>query len=195
MELTFEWKTGFDEKTATAYLESLSTLIGEAGAQRLLEVAKIYESHDWFRLLVANDNKNVAGMLALYFEPIHGSHEGWICTHPKYRIQNIGDKIQGEFEESAFENGIRIFRADATLAYVHSQKFLYRRDYKAVGYVPMSFSFLPGKSLGSALMVWKIFDPTLKEQWENEKRQTLEWEDSRWKCDETGEKDLKEALK
>lgn len=187
MELTYEWKKSFDEKSEIVYIESLSTLIGETGSKKLVEIAKIYELHDWFRLFVANDNCNVVGMLALYFEPIHGSHEGWICVHPEYREYGLGDKIMDEFEKTAFENGIRIFRADATLAYTHSQKFLHRRAYRAVGYVPMSFSFLPGKSLGGAVMVWKIFDPLLLEQWEREKRETLEWEKHRWQLDEKGE--------
>jgi GNAT superfamily N-acetyltransferase len=184
MELAFEWKKSFDEKSERVYIESLSTLIGEAGAKKLVEVAKIFEKYDWFRLLAAKDNGNVVGMLALYYEPIHGSHEGWICVHPEYREFGIGDKIQDEFEKTALENGIRIFRADATLAYTHSQKFLRRRDYRAVGYVPMSFSFLPGESLGGAVMVWKIFDPLLLEQWEREKRESLEWEKHRWQLDE-----------
>jgi len=187
MELTYEWKKSFDEKSEIVYIESLSTLIGETGSKKLLEIAKIYELHDWFRLFVAYNNCNVVGILALYFEPIHGSHEGWICVHPEYREYGIGDKIFDEFEKTAFENGIRIFRADATLAYTHSQKFLHRRAYSAVGYVPMSFSFLPGKSLGGGVMVWKIFDPLLLEQWEREKRETLEWEKHRWQLDERGE--------
>lgn len=180
MELTFEWKNSFDENSEKVYVESLSTLIGELGARRLVDVAKIYENHDWFRLFVANENSNVVGMLALYFEPIHGSHEGWICVHPKYRRQGTGGKIQQEFEKTAFENGIRIFRADATLAYTRSQKFLFRRGYRAVGYIPVSFSFLPGNSLGGAVMVWKIFDPLLLEQWEKEKKDALAWEKQRW---------------
>jgi len=184
MELTFEWKKSFDEKSEKVYVESLSTLIGEPGSRRLVEVANIYTSHDWLRLFVVNENSNVVGMLALYYEPIHGSHEGWICVHPKYRRQGIGDKILKEFEKTAFENGIRIFRADATLAYTRSQKFLYRRGYQAVGYIPMSFSFLPGKSLGGAVMVWKIFDPLILEQWEKEKTEALGWEEQRWQLHE-----------
>jgi ribosomal protein S18 acetylase RimI-like enzyme len=180
MELTYEWKNSFDEKSEKVYVESLSTLIGEPGSRRLVEIAKIYEDHDWFRLLVANQNSHVAGMLALYYEPIHGSHEGWICVHPKYRRQGIGDKIIQEFEKTAFENGIRLFRADATLAYTRSQKFLFRRGYRAVGYIPVSFSFLPDHSLGGAVMVWKIFDPMLLAQWEQEKTEALEWEKQRW---------------
>ena len=180
MELTFEWKQSFDQKSEQVYVESLSTLIGEPASRRLVGVAKIYEAHDWFRLLVANDNSDVAGMLALYYEPIHGAHEGWICVHPTYRRQGIGDQIIQEFEQTAFENGIRIFRADATLAYTRSQKFLFRRGYRAVGYIPVSFSFLPGDSLGGAVMVWKIFDPLLLDQWEQEKTEALAWEEQRW---------------
>jgi ribosomal protein S18 acetylase RimI-like enzyme len=186
MELTFEWKKSFDDKCEKVYVESLSTLIGEPGSRRLVQVAKIYEPHDWFRLFVAAQNSNVVGMLALYYEPIHGSHEGWICVHPKYRRQGVGYKILQEFEKTAFENGIRIFRADATLAYTRSQKFLYRRGYRAVGYVPMSFSFLPGESLGGAVMVWKIFDPLILEQWEKEKTEALAWEKQRWQLLERG---------
>jgi GNAT superfamily N-acetyltransferase len=184
MELTFEWKNTLDQKTEAAFVESLSTLIGEAGANKLVEVAKIYEKYDWFKLLIAKDSNNITGLLALYYEPIHGSHEGWICVTPEYRKQDIGDKIQDEFEKTALKNGIRIFRADATLAYTHSQKFLYRRDYKAVGYMPVSFSFLPGRSHGSAVTVWKIFDPELLKQWEEERRASLDWESRRWKCSE-----------
>lgn len=187
MEFTFEWKNRFDGKSEVVYVESLSTLIGEPGSKRLVEVAKIYEHHDWFRLFVAYENNNVAGMLALYYEPIHGSHEGWICVHPKYRRQGIGDKIIQEFEKTAFENGIRIFRADATLAYTRSQKFLFRRGYRAVGFIPVSFSFLPGNSLGGAVMVWKIFDPLLLEQWEKEKTEVLAWEKQRWQLQEQNE--------
>jgi len=184
MELTFEWKKSFDEESENVYVESLSTLIGEPGSRRLVEVAKIYEPHDWFRLFVAREERDVAGLLALYYEPIHGSHEGWICVHPEYRRRGIGDVIMREFEKSAFENGIRAFRADATLAYTRSQKFLFRRGYQAVGYIPMSFSFLPGKSLGGAVMVWKIYDPLLLEQWEGEKTEALAWEEQRWQLQE-----------
>lgn len=184
MGLTFEWKKGFDEHSERVYVESLSTLIGEAGSRRLVQVAKIFEHHDWFRLFVASEDGDVAGMLALYFEPIHGSHEGWICVNPEYRRRGIGDVIVQEFEKTAFENGIRIFRADATLAYTRSQKFLFRRGYQAVGYLPMSFSFLPGRSLGGAVMVWKIYDPLLLEQWEGEKTEALAWEEQRWQLQE-----------
>lgn len=184
MELTFTWKNSFDELSEKVYVESLSTLIGNPAARRLVEVAKIYEQHDWFRLLVANENSDVAGMLALYYEPIHGAHEGWICVHPQYRRQGIGDEIIREFEKTAFENGIRIFRADATLAYTRSQKFLFRRGYQAVGYIPVSFSFMPGKSLGGAVMVWKVFDPLLSDQWEKEKKDALAWEKQRWELQE-----------
>jgi len=184
MELTFEWKNILDQKTEAAFAKSLSTLIGEAGANKLIELAKIYEKHDWFKLLIAKDSYNITGLIALYYEPIHGSHEGWICVNPEYRKQGIGDKIQAEFEETALKNGIRIFRADATLAYTHSQKFLYRRNYKAVGYIPMSFSFLPGRSHGSAVTLYKIFDPELLKQWEEERRESLDWESRRWQCNE-----------
>jgi GNAT superfamily N-acetyltransferase len=184
IKLTFEWKNILDQKADAVFIESLSTLIGEAGAKKLVEVAKIYETRDWFKLVIAKDNDNIAGLLALYYEPIHGSHEGWICVAPQYRGKGIGDKIQAEFEKTALNNGVRIFRADATLAYTHSQKFLYRRDYRAVGYTPMSFSFLPGRSLGSAVTIWKIFDPELVKQWEEEKRESLDWEGRRWKCNE-----------
>lgn len=184
MDLIFEWKNMLDDKAEVAFVKSLSTLIGEAGANRLVEVAKIYEKYDWFKLLTAKDSDKIAGLLALYYEPIHGSHEGWICVNPEYRKQGIGDKIHDEFEKSALKNGIRIFRADATLAYTHSQKFLHRRDYKAVGYIPMSFSFLPGRSHGSAVTAWKIFDPELLKQWEEERRESLDWESRRWKCNE-----------
>ncbi len=184
MELTFTWKNYFDELSEKVYVESLSTLVGTPAARRLVEVAKLYEQHDWFRLLVAYENSHVAGMLALYYEPIHGAHEGWICVHPKYRRQGIGDDIIREFEKTAFENGIRIFRADATLAYTRSQKFLFRRGYQAVGYIPVSFSFMPGKSLGGAVMVWKVFDPLLLDQWEKEKKEALAWEEQRWELQE-----------
>ena len=186
MELSFDWKKSFDEASERVYVESLSTLIGEAAARKLVEIARIYEMHDWLRLFVASDSGNAVGMLALYYEPLHGSHEGWICVHPEYRQQRIGDEIIEEFQKTAFENGIRIFRADATLEYTRSQKFLFRRGYQAVGYVPMSFSFLPGASLGGAVMVWRIFDPALLEQWEKEKREALEWERQRWLLDERG---------
>jgi len=187
MDISFVWKRGFDQKSEAVYIESLSTLIGRAGSQKLVEIAKIYEQHDWFRLLTGHESENVVGMLALYYEPIHGSHEGWICVHPDYRKFGVGDAILDEFDRTAFENGIRIFRADATLAYTHSQKFLYRRDYRAVGFVPVSFSFLPGKSLGGAVMVWKIFDPLLMKQWEQEKQESLEWEKRRWELEQKGE--------
>ncbi len=190
MDITYEWTSCFDPKSEKVYIQSLSTLIGETGSRKLVDIAKIYEPHDWFRLLLAKDGKIVVGMLALYYEPIHGSHEGWICVHPDYREHGIGDQIMDEFEKTAFENGIRIFRADATLAYTHSQKFLHRRGYRMVGYVPVSFSFLPGESLGGAVMVWKIFDPILMEQWEREKREALEWEKSRWLLDEENENDF-----
>ncbi len=187
MDLTFEWTKKFDEKSEIIYIEALSTLIGETGSRKLVEIAKIYAQYDWFRLLMAVDRHNIVGMLALYYEPIHGSHEGWICVHPEYRQFGIGDAIMDEFEKTAFDNGIRLFRADATMAYTHSQKFLYRRDYRAVGYVPVSFSFLPGASLGGAVMVWKIFDPLLMEQWERDKREALEWEKLRWQLNEPAE--------
>lgn len=184
MEIIYEWKRGFDNNSEQVYTTSLSTLIGSTGSDKLIQIAKVYEQHDWFRLLVARGGENIVGMLALYYEPIHGSHEGWICVHPDYRQYGVGDQILDEFDRTAFENGIRIFRADATLAYTHSQKFLYRRDYRAVGYVPVSFSFLPGRSLGGAVMVWKIFDPMLVEQWEQDKQESLEWEKQRWLLDQ-----------
>jgi N-acetylglutamate synthase-like GNAT family acetyltransferase len=187
MEITFQWMKEFDEESAKVYIQSLSTLIGQTGSQKLVDIARIYEPQDWFRLLTATNNGDIVGMLALYYEPIHGSHEGWICVHPEYRQYGIGDQIMDEFEKTAFENGIRIFRADATLAYTHSQKFLHRRGYRMVGYVPVSFSFLPGQSLGGAVMVWKIFDPLLLEQWEREKTEALEWEKTRWLLDESEE--------
>lgn len=182
IKLTLEWKNILEQEAEAVFVESLSTLIGEAGANKLVEVAKIYETHDWFKLVIAKDNNNIAGLLALYYEPIHGSHEGWICVAPEYRREGIGDEIQAGFEKTALKNGVRIFRADATLAYTHSQKFLYRRDYQAVGCTPMSFSFLPGRSLGSAVTIWKIFDPELLKQWKEEKRESLDWEGRRWKC-------------
>lgn len=182
IKLTFEWSNKIDKKTEAVFVKSLSTLIGESGAKKLVEVARIYETHAWFKIVIAKENGNIAGLLALYYEPIHGSHEGWICVAPDYRKEGIGDKIQAEFEKSALENGVRIFRADATLAYTHSQKFLYRRDYHAVGYTPMSFSFLPGRSLGSAVTIWKILDPELLKQWEEERKESLDWDGRRWKC-------------
>ena len=181
-EITFEWKTHLDETSEAVFALSLSTLIGEDGARKLVEIAKIYHQYDWFRLLLARINDHVVGALALYYEPLHGSHEGWICVHPDFRQRKIGDELQSEFERNAFQNGVRIFRADATMAYTHSQKYLFNRGYKAVGHIPMSFSFLPGqKSLGSAISVWKIMDPALLKQWEEEKRESLNWEDSRWR--------------
>jgi hypothetical protein len=48
MVLSFEWKKSFDEKCEQVYMESLSTLIGELGSRRLVEVAKIFEHHDVF---------------------------------------------------------------------------------------------------------------------------------------------------
>ena len=87
MELIFEWKNILDQQAETAFVGFLSTLIGEAGANKLVEVAKIYEKHDWFKLLIAKENDNITGLLALYYEPIHGSHEGWICVNPEYRKQ------------------------------------------------------------------------------------------------------------
>jgi GNAT superfamily N-acetyltransferase len=181
-ELRFEWTTHLDPCSEGVYTTSLSTLTGEEGARKLVEIAKIYEQYDWFRLLLAKTNDQVAGALALYYEPLHGSHEGWICVHPDFRKQGIGNELSNEFERNALNNGIRIFRADSTMAYTHSQKYLFQRGYKAVGHVPMSFSFLPGqKSLGSAMSVWKIMDPTLMKQWEEEKRESLDWEALRWR--------------
>ena len=182
-EITFTWKKAFDEESERVYLASLTTLIGAEGSNKLVEVAKIYEKYDWFRLVVAQKGDAVAGMLALYYEPIHGSHEGWICVNPQFRQEGIGDLIQEEFERNGLAHGIRIFRADATLAYTHSQKYLFRRGYKAVGYIPASFSFLePGKkSLGSAISVWKVLDPQLAQQWEEEPKESLDWEQQRWK--------------
>lgn len=181
-EIIFEWKTNFDQCSEGVYIKSLSTLIGEEGARKLVEIAKIYEQYDWFRLLLARINDQVVGELALYYEPLHGSHEGWICVHPDFRKLRIGNELTNEFERSALKNGIRIFRADSTMVYTHSQKYLFQRGYKAVGHIPMSFSFLPGqKSLGSAISVWKIMDPTLMKQWEEEKRESLDWEKLRWR--------------
>ena len=180
--ITFEWTTHFDQGSEGVYIKSLSTLIGEDGARKLVEIAKIYQQYDWFRLLLAKMNDQVVGELALYYEPLHGSHEGWICVHPDFRQLRIGDELHNEFERNALKNGIRLFRADSTMAYTHSQKYLFRRGYKAVGHIPMSFSFLPGqKSLGSAMSVWKIMDPTLMKQWEEEQRESLDWEDLRWR--------------
>ena len=146
-EIIFEWKTNFDQCSEGVYIKSLSTLIGEEGARKLVEIAKIYEKYDWFRLLLAKiKNDQIAGELALYYEPIHGSHEGWICVHPDFRKIGIGDELMNEFERNALKNGIRIFRADATMTYTHSQKYLFQRGYKAVGHIPMSFSSFRVKS-------------------------------------------------
>lgn len=179
-EATFEWTTSFNQNSEEVYVKSLSTLIGEEGAKKLVEIAKIYEKHDWFKLLLAKIDNQIAGQIAFYYEPLHGSHEGWICVHPDFRKRGIGDKLMVEFEKNALTAGIRIFRADATMAYTHSQKYLFRRGYKAVGCIPMSFSFLPHqKSLGSAISIWNIMDPTLTKQWNEEKREHLDW-DLRW---------------
>ena len=59
MELTFEWRNALDQKTEAAFVESLSTLIGEAGGSKLVEVAKIYEKYDWFKILIAKDSENI----------------------------------------------------------------------------------------------------------------------------------------
>lgn len=184
-KIVFEWKKAFENDSEKVYMQSLATLIGNTAADKLVEIARIYETYDWFRLLIAKRDGDVAGTLALYYEPIHGSHEGWICVNPTFREMGIGDQIQEEFERNALANGIRLFRADATLAYTHSQKYLFRRGYKAVGYTPASFSFLGegNKSLGSAVTVWKIFDPELERQWREEEKETLDWENQRWKCE------------
>lgn len=181
-EIIFEWTTHFDQCSEGVYITSLSTLMGEEGARKLVEIAKIYEQYDWFRLLLARINGQVVGELALYYEPLHGSHESWICVHPDFRKLGIGNKLMNEFQKNALTHGIRIHRADVTMAYTHAQKYLFRNGYKAVGHIPMSFSFLSGqKSLGSAISVWKIMDPTLMKQWEEEKRESLEWEQLRWR--------------
>ena len=181
-QIIFEWTTHFDQRSEGIYTKSLSTLIGEEGAGKLVEIAKIYEQYDWFRLLLARMNDQIVGELALYYEPLHGSHESWICVHPEFRRLGIGNELMDEFQRNALKNGIRIHRADVTMAYTHAQKYLFRNGYKAVGHIPMSFSFLPGQtSLGSAMSVWKIMDPALMKQWEEEKRESLEWEKSRWK--------------
>ncbi len=182
-QLTYEWKKKFDRKTKKVFIESLSTLITEQGAMKLVEVAGIYAKNDWMRILIGkNGNNDVAAILALYFEPIHGSHEGWICVNPKFRKLGYGDKLFQEFDRTAFENGVRIFRADATMTYTHAQKYLYKRGYKAIGYTPMSFSFLNEKSMGSAVTIWKIMDPNLKARYKEEKNVSLNWEDQRWKA-------------
>ena len=181
MKLLYKWKSRLDKRSARVYVESLATLIGEEGAQRLVDIAQIYEQYDWFRVLIATDGRDIAGVLALYYEPLHGSHEAWISVNPRYRRRGVGDRLQSECEKGACANGIRIFRADATLQYTHSQKYLFRRGYKAVGYTPMSFSFLPGrKSLGSAVTVWKILDRELLRQWQKEERESLAWDKQRW---------------
>ena len=176
-DISFEWVTHFDQGSEGVYTESLSTLIGEDGARKLVEIAKIYEKYDWFRLLLARINGQVVGELALFYEPLHGSHESWLCVHPDFRQRGIGNELMDEFQRNALKNGIRIHRADVTMAYTHAQKYLFRNGYKAVGHIPMSFSFLPGqKSLGSAISVWKLMDPTLMKQWEEETRESLDWE-------------------
>lgn len=65
-ELIFEWTTHFDSCSEEVYAKSLSTLIGEDGARKLVDIAKIYEQYDWFRLLLARMNDQVVGELALY---------------------------------------------------------------------------------------------------------------------------------
>lgn len=184
-EVVFQWKKAFDSDSETVFVQSLATLLGNTAAHKLVEIARIYQLYDWFRLLLARKDDDVAGMLALYYEPLHGSHEGWICVDPRFREMGIGDQIHEEFERNALANGIRIFRADSTLAYTFSQKYLFRRGYKAVGYTPASFSFLGEghKSLGSAVTVWKILDPELERQWKDEKKETLDWENQRWLCE------------
>ena len=185
MKLTCEWKTCLDDTSARAYVEALSTLIGEEAAGRLVEIARIYEQYDWFRVLIAKAGNDIAGMIGFYYEPLHGSHEAWICVNPQFRRKGVGDRLQAECDKGARDNGIRILRADATLQYTHSQKYLFRRGYKAVGYTPMSFSFLRGKeSLGSAVTVWKIFDEELLRQWHAEKRESLDWDSRRWSVQE-----------
>jgi len=46
MEINFAWKNKFDQKSELVFLESLSTIIGDSGAKRLVEVARIYELQD-----------------------------------------------------------------------------------------------------------------------------------------------------
>ena len=53
MTLTYEWKTCLDDTSAHAYVDALATLIGEDAACRLVEIARIYEQYDWFRMLIA----------------------------------------------------------------------------------------------------------------------------------------------
>lgn len=179
MKLTCEWTTRLDDNSARVYVASLATLIGEEGACRLVEIARIYEQYDWFRALIAKAGNDIAGMMGFYYEPLHGSHEAWICVNPQFRRKGVGDRLQAECDKGARKHGIRILRADATLQYTRSQKYLFRRGYKAVGYTPMSFSFLK-KSLGSADTVWKILDEELLRQWRDEKRESLDWDSHRW---------------
>jgi len=181
MKLSFEWMKCFDPDSESEYIRSLATLIGEREARKLVEIAHIYETHDWFQLLVAKNKKHIVGMLALYYEPIHGSHEAWICVCPEHRGIGVGYRIVGEFAKGALSHGIRILRVDATLAYTFSQKFIKMANCKVVGYVPMSFSFVDGKSLGSSVMAWHIFDPELLKQLEDDdENKSLDFLDNVW---------------
>ena len=180
MKLSFEWSKCFDAESEKAYIRSLATLIGEQGAKKLVDIAHIYESHDWMQLLVAKNKGEIVGILALYYEPLHGSHEAWICVTPEQRRKDIGYQIADELAKGALAHGIRILRADATLAYTFSQKFIKKANCKVVGYVPMSFSFVEGKSLGTAVMAWHIFDPTLVKQLDEEENKSLDLLDNVW---------------
>lgn len=101
---------------------------------------------------------------------------------PEHRRLGVGYQIAGEFAKRALSHGIRILRVDATLAYTFSQKFIKRANCKVVGYVPMSFSFVDGKSLGSSVMAWHIFDPELLKQIEDDENEnkSLDFLDDIW---------------
>lgn len=183
MNLSFEWTKGFDADSEIDYIRSLATLIGEGAARKLVEIADIYTAHDWFQVLVAKDENRIAGMLALYYEPLHGSYEGWIAVCPEYRKKRVGYRIVEEFSKGALAHGIKILRADATLAYTFSQKFIQKSQCKVVGYVPLSFSFVEGRSLGSAVMAWHIFDPELVRQLAEEEKESLDLLNNTWTLD------------
>jgi L-amino acid N-acyltransferase YncA len=180
MTFSFEWHDKLSAPVEKAYHRGLATLIGEDGAEYLSKIAKEYEQHGWFKIIVAKDKETVVGVLALYYEAIHGSHEIWYSVDPDHRRLGIGYQLTDELIKNGLKNGVKIVRADFTMEYTRSQKYFFKKGYKAVGLVPESFSFLENKPLGSAIMSWVILDPKIAKAYQDEKRESLDWKNQHY---------------
>lgn len=87
MELSFEWMKCFDPDSESEYIRSLATLIGVRGARKLVEIAHIYETHDWFQLFVAKNKKTYSRYCWLCIMSLSMDH----MKHGSVCLLSIGD--------------------------------------------------------------------------------------------------------